>query len=115
MRRSGQPHFLPCTYTIYVTAAGGVKVFVYGPMASDSTTNAIALLVQQVFREVPFSMRQIAAEAGVSYDAVRSWATDRRTPRAESLIQLADAIERRSENMREVASELRRAAGQRTV
>jgi hypothetical protein len=55
-------------------------------------------------------MRQIAEEAGVSYDAVRSWATERRTPRTENLVQLADAIEHRSRAMQALAAALREAA-----
>lgn len=56
-------------------------------------------------------MRQIAEEAGVSYDAVRSWATKRRIPKAENLVQLAIVIERRSEDMQILAAALREAAG----
>ena len=78
-------------------------------MSSTSPTS-VRSLIQQILREVPFSMRQIAQEAGVSYDAVRSWATERRTPRTENLVQLADAIERRSQEMHSLADALRKAA-----
>lgn len=77
---------------------------------SSSSQASVRSLIQQILREVPFSMRQIAEEAGVSYDAVRSWATERRTPRTENLVQLADAIERRSREMQVLASALREAA-----
>ena len=77
---------------------------------SNSTPSSVRLLIQQVLRDVPFSMRQIAEEAGVSYDAVRSWATERRTPRTENLVRLADAIERRSQEMHALAAALREAA-----
>lgn len=77
---------------------------------SGSSPTSTRSLIQRVLREVPFSMRQIAEEAGVSYDAVRSWATERRTPRTENLMQLADAIERRSQEMHSLAVALRKAA-----
>jgi predicted transcriptional regulator len=77
---------------------------------SHSTPSSVRLLIQQILRDLPFSMRQIAEEAGVSYDAVRSWATERRTPRTENLMQLADAIERRSHEMQALAEALREAA-----
>jgi predicted transcriptional regulator len=77
---------------------------------TNSTPSSVRLLIQQVLRDLPFSMRQIAEEAGVSYDAVRSWATERRTPRTENLVQLADAIEQRSRAMQALAVALREAA-----
>lgn len=77
---------------------------------SSSLPASVRSLIQQILRDVPFSMRQIAEEAGVSYDAVRSWATERRTPRTENLIQLADAVERRSEEMHSLATRLRELA-----
>jgi predicted transcriptional regulator len=77
---------------------------------SSTSPTSVRSLIQRILREVPFSMRQIAEEAGVSYDAVRSWATERRTPRTENLVQLADAIERRSRDMHSLADALRKAA-----
>ena len=77
---------------------------------SSASPTSVRSLIQRILREVPFSMRQIAEEAGVSYDAVRSWATERRTPRTENLVQLADAIERRSQEMHTLADALRKAA-----
>lgn len=75
---------------------------------SSPSPAPVRSLIQQILRDVPFSMRQIAEEAGVSYDAVRSWATERRTPRTENLVQLADAIERRSQEMHLLADALRK-------
>ncbi|HEU0054072.1 MAG TPA: helix-turn-helix transcriptional regulator [Longimicrobium sp.] len=66
-------------------------------------------MIQRILAEAPFSMRQLAKEAGISYDAIRSWATDRRTPRAENLEHLAAALERRGERLRVIADEMRRA------
>lgn len=67
----------------------------------------VRAVIQRVLQQGPFSMRQLAEEAGLSYDALRSWAADRRTPRAENLDQLAEALERRGERLHELAEELR--------
>ena len=64
--------------------------------------------IQRVLDEAPFSMRQLAEEAGISYDAIRSWAADRRTPRPENLLNLAAALDKRGARLHEIASELRR-------
>lgn len=64
-------------------------------------------MIQRVLDEAPFSMRQLAEDAGVSYDAIRSWATDRRTPKPENLAQLVDALHRRGERLQTLATELR--------
>ena len=68
------------------------------------------MMIQRILDDAPFSMRQLAEDAGVSYDAIRSWATDRRTPKTENLIQLADALERRENHLHALANELRSVA-----
>lgn len=78
-------------------------------MTNDPNPKALRVLIQRVLDEAPFSMRQLAEEAGMSYDAIRSWATDRRTPRPENLIQLASALERRGSCLHEIAQEVRSA------
>ena len=78
-------------------------------MPNESNPQLLRALIQRVLDEAPFSMRQLADEAGISYDAVRSWASDRRTPRPENLEHLADALERRGSRLHEIADELRRA------
>lgn len=70
------------------------------------------MMIQRVLDDAPFSMRQIAEEAGVSYDAVRSWATNRRTPRTENLLQLSDALRQRSARLEALAAELTNVAEQ---
>lgn len=77
-------------------------------MPSDPESQVLRALIQRVLSEAPFSMRQLADEAGISYDAVRSWATDRRTPRPENLEHLAVALQRRASRLQEIAEELRR-------
>lgn len=76
-------------------------------MDAESEQRALRLLIQRVLEEAPFSMRQLAEEAGISYDAIRSWATERRTPRPESVQQLATALERLGHRLQGLAGELR--------
>lgn len=68
---------------------------------------SIQRMLQRVLDDAPFSMREIAEEAGVSYDAVRSWATNRRTPKPENLVQLANALHRRGNQLHAIGDELR--------
>jgi transcriptional regulator with XRE-family HTH domain len=78
-------------------------------MPSEPDPKLLRALIQRVLDEATFSMRQLAEEAGISYDAIRSWASDRRTPRPENLEYLASALERRGSRLHEIADELRRA------
>lgn len=80
-------------------------------MPTDQEQKSLRELIQRVLDEAPFSMRQIAEEAGISYDAIRSWATERRTPRRENVAQLANALDRRGERLKLLAAELRDAPG----
>jgi transcriptional regulator with XRE-family HTH domain len=77
-------------------------------MLNEPDSIVLRALIQRVLDEAPFSMRQLAEEAGISYDAIRSWAADRRTPRPENLMQLAAALERRGSRLHEIADEVRR-------
>lgn len=79
-------------------------------MTEDARRKAVQAMIQRVLDDAPFSMRQIAEEAGVSYDAVRSWATNRRTPKPENLVQLADALRRRGDHLHAIGDELQRIA-----
>jgi transcriptional regulator with XRE-family HTH domain len=76
-------------------------------MDDSEKRRAIQMMIQRVLDDAPFSMRQIAEEAGVSYDAVRSWATNRRTPKPENLVQLADALRRRGDQLHAIGDELK--------
>lgn len=69
-------------------------------------------LVQRVLRDGPFSMRQLAEDARLSYGVLRAWAMGRRTPTPENLSRIADGFERRVERLHGIITELRRAAGE---
>jgi transcriptional regulator with XRE-family HTH domain len=70
-------------------------------------------VVQRVLRDGPFSMRQLAEDAGLSYGVLRAWAMGRRTPTPENLMRIAGGFERRAERLRNIAIELRHAAEER--
>jgi transcriptional regulator with XRE-family HTH domain len=77
-------------------------------MPNEPDPKLLRALIQRVLDEAPFSMRQLAEEAGISYDAIRSWAADRRTPRSENLEHLAAALARRASHLGDLANEIRR-------
>jgi transcriptional regulator with XRE-family HTH domain len=64
-------------------------------------------VIGRALREAPFAMRQLAADSGLSYDVLRSWRSGRRRPSRASARRLAEGLERRSEQLRELARELR--------
>jgi hypothetical protein len=66
--------------------------------------------VQQVLREAPFAMRQLASEAQLSYDVLRSWRSGRRRANPESARRLADGLAARAERLQTLARDLRRTA-----
>ena len=72
-------------------------------------------LVQRVLRDGPFSMRQLADDAGLSYGVLRAWAMGRRTPTPENLARIASGFERRAERLRNIALELRSAAADESL
>lgn len=66
--------------------------------------------VQQVLREAPFAMRQLASESQLSYDVLRSWRSGRRRANPESARRLADGLAARAERLQNLARDLRRTA-----
>jgi transcriptional regulator with XRE-family HTH domain len=67
--------------------------------------------IQRVLQEAPFAMRQLAAEAGLSYDVLRSWRSGRRRPSRGSAARLAAGLQGRGELLLRLAAELREASG----
>jgi transcriptional regulator with XRE-family HTH domain len=68
--------------------------------------------IQHTLREAPFAMRQLAAEAGLSYDVLRSWRSGRRRPSRSSAMRLAEGLERRGERLIAMAQQLRSTIGE---
>jgi transcriptional regulator with XRE-family HTH domain len=63
--------------------------------------------IRRVLQEAPFAMRQLAADAGLSYDVLRSWRSGRRRPSRSSALRLAAGLQRRGELLVRLAAELR--------
>jgi hypothetical protein len=104
--------FCPSVHVFHATA-WLVNTSVYALVASAPVNpKATRMLIQRILEEGPFSMRQLAEESGLSYDALRSWAADRRTPQPGSLQQLERALRRRGERLSTLADQLQQAAGE---
>jgi transcriptional regulator with XRE-family HTH domain len=71
------------------------------------TADPFGDVIRRVLREAPFAMRQLAADAGLSYDVLRSWRSGRRRASRQSAVRLADGLQRRGERLLELARELR--------
>jgi hypothetical protein len=74
----------------------------------------LAEQVRRTLREAPFAMRQLSADADLSYDVLRSWRSGRRRPSRGSALRLAEGLERRGERLVELARELKEAAAGET-
>lgn len=72
--------------------------------------DSVASLIERAINQGPFTMQQVAAEAGISYDSLYSWSKQRRVPKPDNLRQLARAFDRRAIMLREVAEALQSAA-----
>lgn len=70
-------------------------------------------LVRDIVDASGISQAQLARDAGLSYAALHAWITGIRSPRAGSLVQLAEGLESRADALRELAAQLRRAAERR--
>jgi transcriptional regulator with XRE-family HTH domain len=62
--------------------------------------------IERALSEGPFTIQQLADEAGISYDTLYSWVKGRRVPRPENVRQLASGLERRADLLREIADDL---------
>jgi hypothetical protein len=63
-------------------------------------------MLQRVLQGAPFSMRDWANEAGVSYAAFRSWAYGKRVPAPDKVQDLATTLRGRAEKLNAMADEL---------
>jgi transcriptional regulator with XRE-family HTH domain len=74
------------------------------------TREARRVLVWKILRDSALKSADLARDAGVSDNALRSWLTGRRVPEPESLIRLAEGLERRAARLTNLAEALREAA-----
>jgi transcriptional regulator with XRE-family HTH domain len=78
------------------------------------TTELLGETIRRVLREAPFAMRQLAADAGLSYDVLRSWRSGRRRPSRGSAQRLAEGLERRGQLLLALSRQLRDAAQEKS-
>lgn len=69
-------------------------------------------MVARALGAITGGLEQVADEVGVSYNTLWSWKEGRRNPSPENLRKLAEVLERRGGHLRELAGELREAAGE---
>lgn len=79
-------------------------------MSAENPKEEVQVLVQRVLKEGPFAMRQLAERSGLSYAALRAWASGQRIPQPESLEKLAGGLEQQAGQLVVLAGEVRRAA-----
>jgi transcriptional regulator with XRE-family HTH domain len=77
-----------------------------------ATPAEVHRMISEALSETAGDLQALADEVGVSYATLHAWKTGRRNPTTENLARLADAIGARGERMRELAEELRKAAGE---
>ena len=71
-----------------------------------------AMAIQLAVEDAAPSLRQLAAELGVSYDTLRAYAVGRRNPGRDQLRAFADILERRAKRLHQRAEELRTVAAE---
>lgn len=74
---------------------------------TERQNERISQAIERALSEGPFTIQQLADEAGISYDTLYSWVKRRRVPRPENVRQLASGLENRAELLREIAEDLK--------
>jgi hypothetical protein len=73
---SDQPFLPALVYRIYCTPPPGVKFFLYWRFdVTERQNERISRAIERALSEGPFTIQQLAHEAGISYDTLYSWAT----------------------------------------
>ncbi len=76
---------------------------------TDRPNDRILRAIERALAEGPFTIQQLALEAGISYDTLYSWVKGRRVPRPENVRQLASGLTKRSDLLRDIAEQLNNA------
>ena len=69
----------------------------------------VTVAVQNIIREAPFTLAELADRAGISYDSLRSWNIGRRAPRKASCRQLANGLRAKAAELVALAESLEQA------
>ncbi|HZG43139.1 MAG TPA: helix-turn-helix transcriptional regulator [Longimicrobium sp.] len=76
---------------------------------AERQNDRISRAIERALSEGPFTIQQLASEAGVSYDTLYSWVKGRRVPRPANVRQLASGLTKKSDLLRELADALKNA------
>ena len=76
---------------------------------TERQNERISRAIERALSEGPFTIQQLADEAGISYDTLYSWVKRRRVPRPENVRQLASGLQKRADLLREIAEDLKNA------
>lgn len=76
---------------------------------TERQNERISRAIERALSEGPFTIQQLAEEAGISYDTLYSWVKGRRVPRPENVRQLVSGLEKRADLLREIADDLKAA------
>jgi transcriptional regulator with XRE-family HTH domain len=82
---------------------------------AEPQNDRITRAIERALSEGPFTIQQLADEAGISYDTLYSWVKRRRVPRPENVRQLASGLERRADLLREISEDLKGAVEGETL
>ncbi len=69
-------------------------------------------MIREAARIAAGNLEELASEVGVSYASLKAWMDGRRNPTPENLRRLAAVLERRGDELRELAEGLRKEAGE---
>ncbi len=64
------------------------------------------MIVREALTSGPAGLRQLAEDAGVKYQTLRTWASGVNTPSPENIRKLAEGFRRRAARLVEVAGQL---------
>lgn len=71
----------------------------------------LAKAVTKALDDAGVIIRQVAEDAGLSYDTLLAYRAGRRAPTPETVGRIAAALDRRADMLRELAGRLRKEAG----
>ena len=67
------------------------------------------MAVQEALKRGPFSLRDLAQEAGVGYETVRQWAAGARNPRPENIESILGALDDQADRIKQLVRDARKA------
>jgi len=70
------------------------------------------MAAQRILKECGLTRAQLARDSGLNEGTLWAWLNGRRTPGPESLLKLADGLEKRGSRLAALAQELRKEAGE---